>query len=89
MYRRYMMSAKSAMKEARDNLSDLVNRSSYGKERIVLTRRGKGVAALVPMEDLEILERIEDHLDYEAAAEALEEKGEAIPWSKVKQTLGL
>jgi prevent-host-death family protein len=42
MYGRYMMSTKSAMKEARDNFSDLVNRSSYGKERIVLTRRGKG-----------------------------------------------
>jgi prevent-host-death family protein len=89
MYGRYMMSTKSAMKEARDNFSDLVNRSSYGKERIVLTRRGKGVAALVPMEDLEILEKIEDHLDYEAAALALEEEGEAIPWSKVKRTLGL
>jgi len=83
------MSTKSAMKEARDNLSDLVNRSSYGKERIVLTRRGKGVAALVPMEDLEVLEKIEDHLDYEAASEALKEEGEAIPWRKVKRTLGL
>ena len=83
------MSTKSAMKAARDNLSDLVNRSSYGKERIVLTRRGKGVAALVPMEDLEILERIEDHLDYETAWEASKEKGEAVSWSKAKRTLGL
>lgn len=83
------MSTKSAMKAARDNLSDLVNRSSYGKERIVLTRRGKGVAALVPMEDLEILERIENHLDYETALEASKEEGEAVSWSKVKRTLGL
>jgi prevent-host-death family protein len=83
------MSTKSAMKEARDNFSDLVNRSSYGKERIILTRRGRGVAVLVPMEDLAILEKIEDHLDYETAAEALEEEDKAIPWSKVKRTLGL
>ncbi len=83
------MDTKTAMKDARDNLAELVNRSAYGKERIVLTRRGKGVAALVPMEDLEILEKIEDHLDYEAAAEALKEEGEAIPWDEVKRTLGL
>lgn len=83
------MSSKTAMKEARDNLSELVNRSSYGKERIVLTRRGKGVAALVPMEDLEVLEKIEDHLDYEAASEALKEDGKAVSWSKVKRSLRL
>ena len=41
------------------------------------------------MEDLEILEKIEDRLDYDAAAEALEEQGKAVPWSKVKRTLGL
>jgi len=29
----------------------------------VLTRRGKDVAAIVPMDDLNILEAIEDHMD--------------------------
>ncbi|MDQ2784261.1 MAG: type II toxin-antitoxin system Phd/YefM family antitoxin, partial [Chloroflexota bacterium] len=27
--------------EARDQFSDVINRAAYGKERIVLTRRGK------------------------------------------------
>ena len=49
--------------EARGNFSDLVNRSAYGKERVVLTRRGKGVAAVVPIEDLRLLEAIEDRLN--------------------------
>ena len=38
--------------DARNNFSDLVNRAAYGKEQVVLTRRGRAVAAIVPIEDL-------------------------------------
>jgi prevent-host-death family protein len=81
------MSAITTVK-ARENFSDLINRSAYGKERVVLTRRGKGIAAVVPMEDLELLEKLEDRMDLEAAREALKEPG-TIPWEKVKADLGL
>jgi prevent-host-death family protein len=36
--------------EARAQLSELINRVGYGKERIVLTRHGKPLVALVPAE---------------------------------------
>ena len=75
--------------KARENFSDVVNRSAYGKERIVLTRRGKSVAAVVPIEDLELLEEIEDRLDVEEARRSLAEPGKDIPLEKVKQLLGL
>jgi len=77
--------------KARENFSDLVNRSAYGKERVVLTRRGKGVAAVVPIEDLNLLEAIEDRLDLEDIEKALAdpENRRAIPWDKVKRDLGL
>ena len=74
--------------KARGNFSDLVNRSAYGKERIVLTRRGKGIVAVVPIDDLELLEELEDHLDLEEAKKALKEPG-SVPWKKVKADLGL
>ena len=74
--------------KARESFSDLVKRSAYGKERIVLTRRGKGIAAVIPIEDLKLLEEIEDRLDVEDAREALREPG-SIPWEKVKTDLGL
>ena len=76
---------------ARDGLSDTLNRVSYGKERIVIKRHGKEVAALVPMEDLEFLEELEDRLDLEEAREALLEAGEkgTLPWKMVKKDLGL
>lgn len=43
----------------RDGLSDALNRAGFGGERIVLERRGKAVAALVPIRDLERLEDVQ------------------------------
>jgi len=40
--------------EARGQLSELVNRVRFAGESIVLTRHGKGVAALVPIEHLSL-----------------------------------
>ena len=82
-----------AVAEARKDLADILNRVAYGRDRIVLHRRGKNVAALVPIEDLEFLEKVEDLLDVKAVLEAevnAEEKGEKpVPWEKVRQKLGL
>ena len=75
--------------KAREQFADIINRVSYRGERIVLERRGKGVAALVPVEDLQLLEALEDRLDVEAARAALAEKGPSIPWSKLKAELGI
>lgn len=44
--------------EARADLSGIVNRAAYGKERIVVCRHGKPLAAVVPIEDLHLLERL-------------------------------
>lgn len=46
-----------ALSELRENLSDLINESAFGKKRIILNRRGKRVVAIIPIEDLEILEK--------------------------------
>ena len=54
---------KIAVIDARKDLADILNRAAYGKERVVLTRRGKDVAAIIPMDDLNILEAFEDHMD--------------------------
>ena len=59
----------------RNNLADTLNRVAYGGERVVLERRGKGVAALVSMDDLALLRAIEDREDVRVARKALKEKG--------------
>ena len=75
--------------QARNHFADVVNTAAYGKERVVLTRRGKAIVAVVPIEDLELLELLEDRLDLEAAREALEEEGLSVPLAQVKKELGL
>ena len=82
--------------EVRLSLGDLINRVLYRNERVRVTRRGKPVMALVPLEDLEFMERVldalEDEIDLPLIKERLrsfEETGEAMPWEDVKAELGL
>ena len=54
---------KMTMTAARRELSEAVNRMVYGKgEPIVLSRRGKDLAAIVPMADLKLMEEIENQV---------------------------
>ena len=52
---------------ARDKFAEVLNRAAYGKERVVLTRRGKPLVAVVPIENVEVLEQLEDQADAEEA----------------------
>lgn len=82
-----------AASSLRTNLSDTVNRVAYRGERLVLERRGKPVAVLVPVEDLALLEAIEDRQDAEEGARVLRELREGrtttIPAAEVKRLLGI
>ncbi len=59
--------------DAKEEFSELINRVSHGKERIVLTRRGKEIAAIVPLDDLLFLQKSQSKNDLEEAVEALQE----------------
>ena len=83
------MITKVSTADARKNFADIVNKVAYGKEAIVLTRRGQNVAALVSMDELELLQQIEDRIDIEDAKEALAEPGENISAKEVWKHLGL
>jgi antitoxin Phd len=48
--------------EARKRLAEIVNKVAYGKEPAILSRRGEQIAALISMEELELLQLIEDRL---------------------------
>ena len=67
--------------QLRENLADAVNRAAYGKERVPVMRRGKKVAYIVPLADVEALERIEDQIDLEEGLKALEaiKAGKEVP----------
>ncbi len=58
---------------------------------IVLIRHGDAVVALVPTDNSNLLEAIEDYIDLmdaRAAKEEAESEG-AVPWEEVKAELGL
>ncbi|MER5505761.1 type II toxin-antitoxin system Phd/YefM family antitoxin [Streptomyces sp. NPDC002766] len=46
--------------QARAELADLINRVVYGGERVVVTRHGKPLVALVSAADLERLEKLQE-----------------------------
>ena len=74
---------------ARLQFAEVVNQVAFGGERVVLHRHGKNVAAIVPVADLELFEKLENRMDLNAARAALNEKGSRVSWSKVKKELGL
>ena len=59
--------------DARRGLAEHINRVAYGNERIVFTRHGKGVVALVSVADAELLQRLEDEADAAILRERLED----------------
>ncbi len=81
------MSKSLTASAARARFAELVNRAEYAGERTIVHRRKKPVAALVPIEDLELIERYEDELDRQLIKKARKEK--TIPWEQVKKQLGL
>lgn len=62
-----------SLSDARNGLSDLVNRARYGGERVHLSSRGKPVAVLLSVEDFEALEALEDATDAQAFREGMDE----------------
>jgi len=42
--------------EARENFSEMINQAAYGNERVVLTRRGKPLVAVLSLQELQHLE---------------------------------
>ncbi len=75
--------------QARKDLAETLNQVMYRGERVVLHRRGKDLAAIVPLADLELVEALEDRLDVDSARKALKKGGKNIPLAKIKAELGL
>lgn len=77
-----------SMSEIRLKLSELANRVIYGGERVVVEKNNKPAFAMVSIEDMELLERLEDEMDIKAAEEALKE-GDFMPLDQFVKELGI
>ena len=94
LYERYTTMTRLNVSKAREEFPEVVNRAAYGKERTIVSRRGKDLAAVIPIEDLRLLERLaqeemdrQDLEDARAALKEAEEKG-TIPLREVARRLG-
>lgn len=77
--------------DARKQLAELLSRAAYGKERFVVTRHGKEMGAIVPLEDLALIERLREFAarqEVQAALREIEDEG-TISWAAIKRSLGL
>ena len=77
--------------DAKEQFPDLINRVVHSKERVILTRRGKEIAVIIPFEDLKLLEDTQDKHDLREATEALKEARSigTIPLEKLKEEVGI
>ena len=80
--------------KAREEFPEIVNRAAYGKERTIVSRRGKDLAAIIPIDDLRLLERLteeetdrQDLADARAALQEAEFKG-SVPLRELMRDLG-
>jgi prevent-host-death family protein len=72
--------------EAAQRFRDLVQQVAAATERIVLTDDGQELAAVVPIEDVRLLQDMEDRLDVaeELAAVAEAEEHGTVPWKQIE-----
>ena len=75
--------------EVRKRFAAILNDVEFKGERVVLDRHGKSVAAVVSFEDFELLERLEDQMDLEAARVARQEPGPRKKLDDLVAELGL
>lgn len=80
--------ARIAVHKVQETFSDTLSRVIDKRERIVLHHRGKNVAAIIPAEDLDLLEELEDRLDIVEALKILDDPdSEFVPWKRAKDEL--
>ena len=73
--------------KAREDFSGTLKRVRGG-ERVLLNNHKKAVAAIVSVDDLELLRALEDKIDLAAIRVALDEPG-TVAWEDVKGQLGV
>lgn len=85
--------ARRTTSKGKGTLPETLDRVVRNKERVIVRRRGKGIAAIVPIEDLAVLEEMEDRRDareFRAAKRQWQrDSKKTVPWERLREELGL
>lgn len=76
-----------SMTDARQDFTVLANKVMFSGMRICISKNNKPAFALVPLEDVQTLEALEDKIDLDEALKALKEPG-SIGLKAFKKKLG-
>ena len=81
--------SRAASPKTSNRIDGALDRLRQG-QRIVLKKGRRAVAAVVSMEDLRLLEKLEDQMDVEVARKRLADPNEVpIPYERIRKELGL
>jgi hypothetical protein len=81
--------SRAASPKTSNRIDGTLDRLRQG-QRIVLKKGRRAVAAVVSMEDLRLLEKLEDQMDVEIARKRLADPYEVpIPYERIRKELGL
>ncbi|MDH6623149.1 prevent-host-death family protein [Streptomyces sp. LBL] len=75
--------------QARAELADLINRVVYGGERVVVTRHGKPLVALVSAADLERLEELQEPAEEQVISAVSTVRHEVASAPREQQRFGI
>ena len=73
--------------ELKKSFGKTTSRVEYAGERIVVRRNSRDAFALIPIDDLRLLEAIEDKIDVLAAKESLDDPRPSVPWEEAQKEL--
>ena len=72
-----------SISKARRQFAEFCNMVGYGRERILLTRRGKPVAVLIGIEDFEHYQKLQDEHAHRLLESAIATSKETVPITEI------
>jgi prevent-host-death family protein len=71
--------------QLRNRIGETLNEVEFRGKRVILARRGRPAAAIIPVADLRLLEELEDGLDVEGIEPVLADESEE--WTSLEDVL--
>ncbi len=74
--------------ELKKSFGATTSRVEYAGERIVVRRNSRDAFALIPIDDLRLLEAIDDKIDVLAVKASLDDPRPSVPWEEAQKESG-
>lgn len=76
---------KVTVTKLKEDFRKITGRVEVAGERVIVRRNSRDAFALIPIDDLRLLELVEDKLDALEALKSLDDRRLSIPWEDAKR----